>query len=230
MEDAIIREALKGETEVWYRKKVGEYRNFKQFRKGFMKNYWGMKEESVIKSKLCGTKFNHSLRQLEEEVLNKVKKVDEVVRILEIHYECEKNGRKYNHSGQGRNNHNYSQGPYQGIKFYHYHKNGNSRSYGIDLNINKIIQQPKQNVDTIEASEDLQDSDDDKDKEKCLYKIRRYFVERNLEEAILKKNVGIEMNIINGNVGKDAENDNVYEGNGNKEIVDMRNIMKGENV
>ncbi|KAF5277920.1 hypothetical protein FQA39_LY06072 [Lamprigera yunnana] len=45
-----------------------------------------------------------------------------------------------------------------------------------------------------------------------------------------RKNVGIGMNIINGNVGKDAENDNVYEGNGIKEIVDMRKIIKRENV
>ncbi|KAF5285888.1 hypothetical protein FQA39_LY04349 [Lamprigera yunnana] len=43
MEDAIIREAVRGEPETWYRTKVREYRNFKQFRKGFMKNYRGTK-------------------------------------------------------------------------------------------------------------------------------------------------------------------------------------------
>ncbi|KAF5271736.1 hypothetical protein FQA39_LY08059 [Lamprigera yunnana] len=111
----------------------GEYRNFQEPEKGFMKNYWGIKEESVMKGELYGTKFNHSLRQLEEELLYKVriievKKFDEMVRILEIHYQCGKDGvrndgneyynhyknyeqRKYNYSGQGRNNHNYSQGP-----------------------------------------------------------------------------------------------------------------------
>ncbi|KAF5274618.1 hypothetical protein FQA39_LY07230 [Lamprigera yunnana] len=132
MEDAIIREAMKGETETWYRIKVGEYRNFKQFRKGFMKNYWGTKEESVMKSKLYGTKFNHSLRvsreeyvlnkiiffmHLEEEVLNKVQKFDEKwgrdgVRNDGNEYYNQYNNyeqRKHNHSGQGRNNHNYSQ-------------------------------------------------------------------------------------------------------------------------
>ncbi|KAF5272674.1 hypothetical protein FQA39_LY07701 [Lamprigera yunnana] len=78
MEDAIIREAMRGETDTWYRTKIGEYRNFKQFRKGFMKNYWGTKEESVMKSELYGTKCSHSLRQLEE------KKLDEstIVHIL----------------------------------------------------------------------------------------------------------------------------------------------------
>ncbi|KAF5294664.1 hypothetical protein FQA39_LY02796 [Lamprigera yunnana] len=162
MEDAIIREAMRGETETWYRTKVGEYRNFRQFWNGFMRNYWKTKEESVIKSELYGTKFSHSLRQLEEELLNKVritevKKFDEVVRILETHYQCGKDGvrndgneyynhynnyeqRKYNHSSYVRNNHNYSQGPYQGNQFYRYNKNGNNRSCGRNLNINKIIQ------------------------------------------------------------------------------------------
>ncbi|KAF5301809.1 hypothetical protein FQA39_LY10594 [Lamprigera yunnana] len=134
--------------------KEGEYRNFQEPQKGFMKNYWGIKEESVIKSELYGTKFNHSLRasrkeyvlnkiiffkQLEEELLNKVritgvKKFDDVVRILEIHYQCRKDGvrndgneyynhynnfeqRKYNYSGQRRNIHNYSQGPYNGTQW-----------------------------------------------------------------------------------------------------------------
>ncbi|KAF5306119.1 hypothetical protein FQA39_LY09097 [Lamprigera yunnana] len=163
--------------------------NFKEPQKGFMKNYWGIKEESVMKSELYGTKFNHSLRQLEQELLNKdriieVKKFDEVVRRLEIHYQCGKDGLrndgneyynhynnyeqgKYNYSGQGRNNHNYSQGPYQGNQFYHYHKNRNSKSCGRNVNIKKIIQQPRKNVDTIKRSEDHQDSDDDKEKEKC---------------------------------------------------------------
>ncbi|KAF5285551.1 hypothetical protein FQA39_LY16616 [Lamprigera yunnana] len=135
--------------------------------------------------------------QLEEELLNKVritevKKFDKVVRILEIHYQCGKNGvrndgnecynhynnyeqRKYNYSGQGRNNHNYSQGPYQGNQFYHYHKNRNSRSCGRNLNRKKIIQQPRKNVDTIEGSDDHQDSDDHKEKEKSLYKINRFY-------------------------------------------------------
>ncbi|KAF5297040.1 hypothetical protein FQA39_LY12254 [Lamprigera yunnana] len=71
-QDAIIKEATRGETETWYKTKVGEYRNFKQFWKGFIKNYWGTKEESVMKSELYGTKFNHSLRiSREEYVLNK---------------------------------------------------------------------------------------------------------------------------------------------------------------
>ncbi|KAF5278579.1 hypothetical protein FQA39_LY00621 [Lamprigera yunnana] len=73
--------------------KEGEYSNFQEPQNGFVKNYWGIKEESVMKSELYGTKFNHSLRQLEEELLNKVRiieveKFDEVVRILEIHYQC----------------------------------------------------------------------------------------------------------------------------------------------
>ncbi|KAF5294792.1 hypothetical protein FQA39_LY00276 [Lamprigera yunnana] len=32
MENAILRKAMKGETETWNRTKVGEYRNFKEFR------------------------------------------------------------------------------------------------------------------------------------------------------------------------------------------------------
>ncbi|KAF5291115.1 hypothetical protein FQA39_LY14357 [Lamprigera yunnana] len=180
--------------------KEGEYRNFQQPQRGFMKDYWGIKKESVIKSELYGTKFNHSLRQLEEELLNKgriieVKKFDEVVRILEIHYQCGKDGlrndgneyynyynnyeqRKYSYSGQGRNNHNYSQGPYQRNEIYHYHKNRNSRSCGRNLNINKIIQQPRKNVDTIKGSEDHQDSDDNKEKEKFLYRIYRFYQQK----------------------------------------------------
>ncbi|KAF5305103.1 hypothetical protein FQA39_LY09365 [Lamprigera yunnana] len=147
-----------------------EYRNFQELQKGFMKNYWGIKEESVMKSELYGTKCKHSLKQVEEELLNKfriieVKKFDEVMRILEIHYQCRMDGvrndgnkyynhynnyeqRKYNYSGQGRNNHNYSQGPYQRNQFYHYHKNRNSRLCGRNLNINKIIQQPRNVNDT----------------------------------------------------------------------------------
>ncbi|KAF5298853.1 hypothetical protein FQA39_LY11665 [Lamprigera yunnana] len=266
MEDAVIREAMKRETETWYRTKVGEYRNFKQFRKVLIKNYWGTKEESVMKSELYGTKYSHSLRQLEEELLSKVRSIEvkkfvEVVTILEIdtlsvwndgneyynHYNNYEQ-RKDNYSDHGRNNHNYSLGPYQWNQFYH-HKNRNSRSCGRTVNINKIIQQPKK-----KCRHDRRDSLDDKEKEICLYKIFRfyqqkmnvlhqykqemgkvetfvgYFVARNLEPAVLKKNVGIEMIIINGNVDKDADNDNIYEGNGIKEIVDMRKIMKGENV
>ncbi|KAF5289895.1 hypothetical protein FQA39_LY14957 [Lamprigera yunnana] len=110
MEDAIIKEAMRGETETWYRTKVGKYRNFKQFRKGFMKNYWGMKEESVMKSELYGTKFSHSLRldeitivhilavQFEKKIHNKViidetKNFDDLVKILKAHHQCER-GRK----------------------------------------------------------------------------------------------------------------------------------------
>ncbi|KAF5302337.1 hypothetical protein FQA39_LY10376 [Lamprigera yunnana] len=92
-----------------------------------------------------GNKMIMNYKQLEEELLNKVriievKKFDEVVRKLEIHYECGRDRvrndgneyynhynnyeqKKYNYSGQGRNNHNYSQGPYQGNQFYYYHKN-----------------------------------------------------------------------------------------------------------
>ncbi|KAF5289023.1 hypothetical protein FQA39_LY03902 [Lamprigera yunnana] len=40
-----------------------------------------------------------------------------------------------------------------------------------------------------------------------------YYVEGNLEDEVLKKNVGIEMNIINVNVGKDDENDYIHKGN-----------------
>ncbi|KAF5288785.1 hypothetical protein FQA39_LY15276 [Lamprigera yunnana] len=143
--------------------------------KGFVKNYWGIKEESMMKCELYGIKFNHSLRQLEEELLNKVriiedKEFDELVRILEVHYQCERDrvrddgnkynnrGRydnyqhkKYNYGGQGRNNNYYSQGPYQGYQFYHYNKNGNDRSSGRNSSINEIIQQPRENVDTMEG-------------------------------------------------------------------------------
>ncbi|KAF5305885.1 hypothetical protein FQA39_LY09124 [Lamprigera yunnana] len=42
--------------------KEGEYSNFQEPQRGFMKNYWGIKNESVMKSELYGTKFNHSLR------------------------------------------------------------------------------------------------------------------------------------------------------------------------
>ncbi|KAF5304774.1 hypothetical protein FQA39_LY09551 [Lamprigera yunnana] len=38
-------------------------------------------------------------------------------------------------------------------------------------------------------------------------KFVEYFIEGNLEDEVLKKNVGNEMNIINVNVGKDGEND-----------------------
>ncbi|KAF5277621.1 hypothetical protein FQA39_LY06114 [Lamprigera yunnana] len=132
----IWREAMRGETETWYRTKVGEYRNFKQFWKGFMKNYWGTKEELVMKSKLYGTKFSQSLRvsreeyvlnkiiffkQLEEKLLNKVriievKKFDEVVRILEIHYQCGKDGVR--NDGHEYDNHynNYEQRKYSYIE------------------------------------------------------------------------------------------------------------------
>ncbi|KAF5286239.1 hypothetical protein FQA39_LY16350 [Lamprigera yunnana] len=40
-------------------------------------------------------------------------------------------------------------------------------------------------------------------------KFVEYFVEGNLEDEVLKKNVVIEMNIIDVNVGKDDENDSV---------------------
>ncbi|KAF5271737.1 hypothetical protein FQA39_LY08060 [Lamprigera yunnana] len=74
--------------------KEGEIRNFQESRKEFIKNYWGTKEESVMKSELYGTKFNHGLRQLEEELHKKVriievKKFDKLVRILELHFQCD---------------------------------------------------------------------------------------------------------------------------------------------
>ncbi|KAF5299009.1 hypothetical protein FQA39_LY11641 [Lamprigera yunnana] len=146
------------------------------------------------------TETCHSLSQLEEEVLNKVKiievkKFHEVVRILEIHYECGRKGvrndgneyynhynnyeqSRYNHSGQGRNNHNCSQGPYQGNQFDYYNKNGNNRSSGRNSNINKIIQQPRKNVDTIEGlEEDYQDSDDDKEKKTSIQNLPLLLIE-----------------------------------------------------
>ncbi|KAF5296101.1 hypothetical protein FQA39_LY02735 [Lamprigera yunnana] len=248
--------------------KEGEYRNFQESLEAFMKNYWGINQESVMKSKLYETKFNHSLRvsreeyvffkQLEKEVLNKVKiievkKFDETVRILEIHYECGRDGvgndgneyynhynnyeqRKYNHSGQGRSNHNYSQRPYQENQFYYYYKNENSRSCGRNVNINKIIQRPRKNVDTIEGvgkgevSQEMLTvhSSGRSDKWKKYFKPIQYeyFVEENLEDEVLKKNVGIEMNIINVNLGKDDKNDYVYEGNDMKvKICDEQSIV-----
>ncbi|KAF5277635.1 hypothetical protein FQA39_LY06128 [Lamprigera yunnana] len=105
-EDAIIREAMRGETETEYRTK------YQAIWKGFMKNYSGIKEKSVMKIELYGTKLNHSSRQLEkkvddrtivhivsgqfeEEIHNKViidetKKFDELVKILKAHDHCER--------------------------------------------------------------------------------------------------------------------------------------------
>ncbi|KAF5281056.1 hypothetical protein FQA39_LY17909 [Lamprigera yunnana] len=90
-----------------------------------------------------------------EEVHNKVmiietKKFYELVRILEVHYQCEQDGvrndgkkyynnynnyeqRKYKHGGQGRNNHNYSRRSYQRNRFYFCNKNRNNRSCGRNL-------------------------------------------------------------------------------------------------
>ncbi|KAF5285966.1 hypothetical protein FQA39_LY16477 [Lamprigera yunnana] len=75
--------------------KEGEYRDFQESWKEFMKNYWETKEESMMKSELYGTKFNRSLRQLEEELQNKVriievKKFNQLIRILKVHYQCER--------------------------------------------------------------------------------------------------------------------------------------------
>ncbi|KAF5284689.1 hypothetical protein FQA39_LY16941 [Lamprigera yunnana] len=50
--------------------KEGEYRIFQEPQKGFMKNYWGIKKESVMKSELYGTKFNLSLRASREEYVS----------------------------------------------------------------------------------------------------------------------------------------------------------------
>ncbi|KAF5306865.1 hypothetical protein FQA39_LY00095 [Lamprigera yunnana] len=124
MEDAIIREAMKEETESWV---------------------WGIKEESVIKSELYGSKFSLSLGihrdeyalnvihlfkqlqeeidertivyilagQLEVEIQNKVmmdetEKFEELLRILKAQDQCEKEiekdyERKYNQQGQYNN-------------------------------------------------------------------------------------------------------------------------------
>ncbi|KAF5278060.1 hypothetical protein FQA39_LY18401 [Lamprigera yunnana] len=57
-------------------------------------------------------------------------------------------------------------------------------------------------------------------------KFVEYCVEGNLEDEVLKKNMDIEMNIIDVNVGKDDENENAYEGNGMKEnICDQETIF-----
>ncbi|KAF5297035.1 hypothetical protein FQA39_LY12249 [Lamprigera yunnana] len=73
MEDAIIREAMRGETKRLYRTKIGEYKNFREFRKGFMRNYWGTKEESVMNNELYGSKFSRILGiSREEYALNKI--------------------------------------------------------------------------------------------------------------------------------------------------------------
>ncbi|KAF5294445.1 hypothetical protein FQA39_LY13430 [Lamprigera yunnana] len=99
----------------YYRK--GEYRNFQESWKGFIKNYWGTKEESVMQGEWYGIRFSCSLResreeyvlnkiyllkQVEEELQNKVmifetKKFDELVRILEVHYQSETD--RLNNSG-----------------------------------------------------------------------------------------------------------------------------------
>ncbi|KAF5298072.1 hypothetical protein FQA39_LY11840 [Lamprigera yunnana] len=184
-------------------------------------------------------KIIQCLGQLEELqkklMIIEIKKFYELVRILKVHYQCgrdrvRENGnkyynrshydnylhKKYNYSGQRRNNHNYSQGSCQRKQFY-YNKKGNNRLCERNLNINQIIQQPRKTIDTIEGLEDHQDSDDDK-KKKCCTKFTvfanrseaghteqemdkmkmfaGYFVEGNLVVEVLKKNVGNEMNII----------------------------------
>ncbi|KAF5269103.1 hypothetical protein FQA39_LY08773 [Lamprigera yunnana] len=95
--------------------KEREYISFQESRKGFMRNYWGIKEESVMKSELYGTKFNHSLRHLQEELQNKVmiietKKFDELEKILKAGDHCERDrkrddGSKYNSKSYYNNYH-----------------------------------------------------------------------------------------------------------------------------
>ncbi|KAF5292040.1 hypothetical protein FQA39_LY14101 [Lamprigera yunnana] len=55
-----IRNSTVNEMNMDYR--VGEYRNFKQFRKGFMKNYWGTMEQSVIQGEWYGIRFRGRLK------------------------------------------------------------------------------------------------------------------------------------------------------------------------
>ncbi|KAF5270728.1 hypothetical protein FQA39_LY01466 [Lamprigera yunnana] len=135
--------------------KKGDYRNFQETWKGFIKNYWGTKEQLVMQGEWYGIRF--SCRLSVSDNANKYNN--------RSHYDYYQH-KKYNYGGQGRNNHNYSQGPYQGNLFYHYNKTGNNRSCGRNTNINQIIQQPRKNVDTIERLDDHQDADDDIKKEK----------------------------------------------------------------
>ncbi|KAF5271772.1 hypothetical protein FQA39_LY08095 [Lamprigera yunnana] len=90
MEDASIGEAMREEIETWYRTKVRDYRNFKQFRKGFMKNHWGTKEESVMKSELQdNSKKKHIIK-----LIDKTKNFDDLVKTLKAHDKCEKDRKR----------------------------------------------------------------------------------------------------------------------------------------
>ncbi|KAF5280235.1 hypothetical protein FQA39_LY18095 [Lamprigera yunnana] len=112
MEDAIMKEAIRGETETWYRTEVGEYRNFKQFWNGFTKNYWGRMEESENR------RWNdYGNRQ----------------RVI-----------TYRYREQTR------EGRYEGIFKRYENENENNGSGGRNVNINHIVQQPKEEEDRIE--------------------------------------------------------------------------------
>ncbi|KAF5275599.1 hypothetical protein FQA39_LY06711 [Lamprigera yunnana] len=94
------------------------------------------------KIQICKDLKEQSDNILEEELLNKVriievKKFDEVVRKLEIHYECGRDGVRNDGNDYYNHYNNYEQKKY------------NYSGQGRNLNINKIIQQPRTNVDTI---------------------------------------------------------------------------------
>ncbi|KAF5298529.1 hypothetical protein FQA39_LY11781 [Lamprigera yunnana] len=108
MEDGIIREAMRGETET----KNGEYRNFRKFKKGRMRIYWGTKKNRDISRGEYALNKIYLFKQLEDdieektivhilagqldvEIQNKVtmdetKKFDKLLRILKTHDQCEK--------------------------------------------------------------------------------------------------------------------------------------------
>ncbi|KAF5272999.1 hypothetical protein FQA39_LY07648 [Lamprigera yunnana] len=94
-----IRNSTRNKMNTNYRK--GKYRNFQESWKEFIKNYWGTKKQSVMQGEWYGISISCRLRKLEEELQKKVmifetKKFNELMRILEVHYQCEKDRVKDN--------------------------------------------------------------------------------------------------------------------------------------
>ncbi|KAF5302399.1 hypothetical protein FQA39_LY10438 [Lamprigera yunnana] len=120
-----------------------------------MKNYWGTKEESVMKSKLYGTKFSHSLKQLEEKlnkstivhiqagqfaeeihnkvIINETKNFDDLVKILKS--QCERDRKRLDGSKY------YNRGHYNNYQYGKYNHGGQERgnyNYTLFTGINSI--------------------------------------------------------------------------------------------
>lgn len=58
LEMSVIKASMCGEAGEWYKVKEGDFKSFKEFEKGFLKTFWGIKEQEKMRIELYQERYN----------------------------------------------------------------------------------------------------------------------------------------------------------------------------